>query len=101
MSDGHRKLTDDPGVASVRTHSGGEVVLTRRVRATTSCTSRRASDPDNPFPWTVLVFAVVGALVFAQLGAMRIRRRRTLLTSGAIATTIDTFVGIRGQNFDV
>lgn len=77
VSDGRRKLTDDPGVTSVHA-AGGEVVLTVGSGHYQLNVPPRRSGPVNPFPWTVLVFAFVGALAFAQLGAMRMRRRRAV-----------------------
>ena len=77
VSDGHRKLTDDPGVTAVH-ESGGEVVLTVGAGHYELHQPARKAVPTNPFPWTVFVFAIVGAFAFAQLGAMRMRRRRGL-----------------------
>jgi len=75
VSDGQRELADDPGVTSVR-DVGDEVVLTVGAGHYELHVPARKAKPVNPFPWTVLVFAVVGAIAFAQLGAMRMRRRR-------------------------
>jgi alpha-L-rhamnosidase len=75
VSDGHRKLTDAPGVIAVRA-AAGEVVLTVGSGRYQLREPARRLGPVNPFPWTVLVFALVGALAFAQLGGMRMRRRR-------------------------
>ncbi|MDQ1508481.1 MAG: alpha-L-rhamnosidase [Actinomycetota bacterium] len=77
VSDGHHKLTDDPGVTSVR-DTGREVVLTVGAGHYELHEPARKAAPINPFPWTVFVFAIVGAFAFAQLGAMRMRRRRGL-----------------------
>src|SRR4029079_11015992 len=77
VSDGHRKLTDDLGVTSVR-ETGSEVVLTVGAGHYELHEPARKAAPINPFPWTVFVFAIVGAFAFAQLGAMRRRRRRGL-----------------------
>ena len=77
VSDGHRKLTDDPGVTAVH-ESGGEVVLTVGAGHYELFEPARKAAPINPFPWTVFVFAIVGAFAFAQLGAMRMRRKRGL-----------------------
>ena len=79
VSDGHRNLTDDPGVTSVR-ETAGEVVLTVGAGRYELHEPARKAAPINPFPWTVFVFAIVGAFAFAQLGAMRLRRRRGLST---------------------
>jgi alpha-L-rhamnosidase len=75
VSDGHRKLAGDPGVTSVR-DTGNEVVLTLGAGHYDFHEPAREAPPINPFPWTVFVFAIVGAFAFAQLGAMRMRRRR-------------------------
>ncbi len=75
VSDGHRKLSDDPGVTRVR-EVGGEVLLTVGAGRYELFVPARKAPPINPFPWTVFVFAIVGAFAFAQLGAMRMRRRR-------------------------
>jgi hypothetical protein len=77
VSDGHRKLADDPGVKDVR-EVNGEVVLTVGAGRYELQEPARKAPRINPFPWTVLVFAIVGAFAFAQLGAMRMRRRRGL-----------------------
>ena len=77
VSDGHRKLTDDPGVTRAR-EVNGEVVLTVGSGRYELHEPARKAPPINPFPWTVFVFAIVGAFAFAQLGAMRMRRRRGL-----------------------
>ncbi|MDQ1481051.1 MAG: alpha-L-rhamnosidase [Actinomycetota bacterium] len=77
VSDGHRKLTDDPGVKRAR-EVNGEVVLTVGAGRYELHEPARKARPINPFPWTVFVFAIVGAFAFAQLGAMRMRRRRGL-----------------------
>jgi hypothetical protein len=75
VSDGHRKLADDPGITSVR-DAGDELVLTVGAGHYDFHEPARKAPPINPFPWTVFVFAIVGAFAFAQLGAMRMRRRR-------------------------
>jgi alpha-L-rhamnosidase len=75
VSDGHRKLSDDPGVKSVR-EVNGELVLTVGAGHYELFQPAHKAPPINPFPWTVFVFAIVGAFAFAQLAAMRIRRRR-------------------------
>ena len=77
VSDGHRKLTDDPGVIAAH-ETAGEVVLTLGSGHYALYEPARKASPTNPFPWTVFVFAIVGAFAFAQLGAMRMRRRRGL-----------------------
>jgi hypothetical protein len=56
--------------------AAGEVVLTVGSGRYQLREPARRLGPVNPFPWTVLVFALVGALAFAQLGGMRMRRRR-------------------------
>ena len=77
VSDGTRTLTDDPGVTAAH-ESAGEVVLTVGAGHYELHQPARKAAPNNPFPWTVFVFAIVGAFAFAQLGAMRMRRRRGL-----------------------
>ena len=66
VSDGRHKLTDDPGVTAVH-EERGEVVLTVGSGLYELHEPARLPRPGNPFPWTVLVFAVVGAFAFAQL----------------------------------
>ena len=77
VSDGDKKLTDDPGVTAVR-ESRGEVTFTVGAGSYDLHEPPRPSHPVNPFPWTVLVFAIVGAFAFAQLALMRMRRRRAI-----------------------
>ena len=75
VSDGHHRLSDDPGVKSVR-EVNSELVLSVGAGHYEFFEPAHKVGPINPFPWTVFVFAIVGAFAFAQLGAMRIRRRR-------------------------
>ena len=74
VSDGHRKLVDDPGVTAVH-EVAGEVVLTVGSGRYELHEPPRAPRPVNSFPWTALVFAFVGAVAFAQLAVMRMHRR--------------------------
>ncbi len=77
VSDGRRKLSDDAGVTAVH-EAGGEVALTVGAGHYEFFVPARKEATNNPFPWTVFVFAIVGAFAFAQLGAMRMRRKRGL-----------------------
>ena len=75
VSDGRHKLTDDAGVRSVH-EEHGEVVLTVGSGLYELHEPARFPRPANSFPWTVLVFGVVGVFAFAQLAVMRRRRQR-------------------------